>query len=79
MRDWKITISLVNRAQRGDVRAYGELAEQFRPSVYSMALARLRNAADAQELTQDVFVHVFQKLRQLRQAGAFPQRMIQYS
>src|SRR3972149_4984249 len=37
-----------------------------------MALARLRNAADAQELTQDVFVHVFQKLRQLRQAGAFP-------
>jgi len=72
MIDWIDIETLVTEAQGGDREAYGELAEHFRPTVYAMALARLRDADEAQELTQDVLVHAFVKLPQLRQAAAFP-------
>ena len=64
-------IELVGRAQAGDRSAYGELAERFQPTVYAVALARLRNPTEAQELTQDVFLHGMRKLPQLRDAQCF--------
>ena len=69
--EWTDIADLVARAQRGDREAYGELSEQFRPTVYAMALARLRDPNEAQELTQDVLVHAFVKLGQLRHPAAF--------
>ncbi len=71
-KEWTDISSLVTRAQRGDRDAYGELSEQFRPSVYAMALSRLRDPNEAQELTQDVLVHAYVKLGQLRHPAAFP-------
>lgn len=62
---------LVIRAQAGDRAAYGELIERFQPTVYAVALARLRNATEAQELAQDVFLHAMDKLAQLRDAQCF--------
>ena len=49
----------------------GELVTRFQPSVYAVALARLRNPAEAQELTQEVFIHGMTKLGQLRDAHCF--------
>ena len=63
---------LVLRAQQGDREAYGALAERFQPTVYAVALARLRNPTEAQELTQEVFLHGMKKLPQLRDAACFP-------
>jgi RNA polymerase sigma-70 factor (ECF subfamily) len=62
---------LVVRARAGDRSAYGELVERFQPTVYAVALARLRNPSEAQELTQEVFVHGLTKLEQLRDAHCF--------
>jgi RNA polymerase sigma-70 factor (ECF subfamily) len=62
---------LVQKAQTGDRTAYGELVERFQPTVYAVALARLRNPTEAQELTQEVFLHGMKKLPQLREAQAF--------
>jgi len=62
---------LVLRAQAGDRDAYGELVERFQPTVYAVALARLRNPTEAQELTQEVFLHGMKKLPQLREPQAF--------
>jgi RNA polymerase sigma-70 factor (ECF subfamily) len=62
---------LVIRAQAGDQTAYGELVRQFQPTVYAVALSRLRNPAEAEELTQTVFVRVMDKLTQLRDAQCF--------
>lgn len=62
---------LVLKAQTGDRVAYGELAERFQPTVYAVALARLRNPTEAQELTQEVFLHGMRKLPQLREPAAF--------
>ena len=63
--------SLVEKAQTGDRTAYGELVERFQPTVYAVALARLRNPTEAQELTQEVFLHVMRKLPQLRDLQCF--------
>src|SRR5271154_2021396 len=62
---------LVERAQTGDRGAYGELVERFQPTVYAIALARLRNPTEAQELTQEVFLHGMRKIPQLRDAACF--------
>ncbi len=64
--------TLVVRARSGDREAYGELFVRFHPTVYAIALARLRNPTEAEELAQEVFVHGMRKLAQLRDARCFP-------
>jgi RNA polymerase sigma-70 factor (ECF subfamily) len=68
---WDEILLLVQRAQAGDRAAYGQLVERFQPAVYAVALARLRNPAEAQELTQEVFIHGMTKLGQLRDPRCF--------
>ena len=68
---WIEIKSLVEKAQAGDRAAYGELIERFQPTVYAVALARLRNPTEAQELAQEVFLHGMKKLPQLRDAQCF--------
>ena len=66
---WEEVTVLVDRAKAGDRQAYGELVERFRGSVYALAVQRVRNPAEADELTQEVFVHAMRKLPQLRDAA----------
>ena len=68
---WIEIKSLVEKAQAGDRAAYGELIERFQPTVYAIALSRLRNPTEAQELAQEVFLHGMKKLPQLRDAQCF--------
>ena len=65
------TADLVRAAQRGDRDAFGELFERFQPTVMAIAMRRLRDHADAQELCQDVFVQAMLKIEQLRTPEAF--------
>ena len=64
-------LQLVLRAREGDRVAFGALVERFQPTVYAIALARLRNAVEAQELAQEVFLHGMKKLDQLRDPQCF--------
>ncbi|QDU20031.1 RNA polymerase sigma factor [Urbifossiella limnaea] len=68
---WNEITVLVEQAKTGDRAAYGELVTRFQGSVYAMALARVRNPLEAQELAQDVFVHGMRKLPQLRDPRCF--------
>jgi RNA polymerase sigma-70 factor (ECF subfamily) len=68
---WTEITVLVERAKVGDREAYGELVVRFQSSVYAMALARVRDPLEAQELAQDVFVHAMKKLPQLRDPRCF--------
>jgi RNA polymerase sigma-70 factor, ECF subfamily len=65
-------MTVVLRARDGDREAYGELVERFQSTVYAVALARLRNPTEAQELAQEVFLHAMKKLPQLRDVQCFP-------
>ena len=68
---WTEITLLVEQAKVGDREAFGELVTRFQGSVYAMALARVRNPLEAQELAQDVFVHAMKKLPQLRDPRCF--------
>ena len=68
---WNDITALVERARNGDRAAYGDLIERFQPTVYALAMARLRNPTEAQELVQEVFIHAMTKLSQLRDPHCF--------
>jgi RNA polymerase sigma-70 factor (ECF subfamily) len=62
---------LVEAAQAGDRDAFGELATRFEPMVYSIAMRRLGDHSEAQELCQEVLVKAMQKIEQLKVPAAF--------
>ncbi len=68
---WNDITKIVEAARNGDRAAYGELIERFQSTVYAVALARLRNPTEAQELVQEVFIHAMTKLAQLRDPHCF--------
>lgn len=65
-------VRLVLRAQAGDRAAFNELAVEFRPMVMGTVQRRVRNTAEAEEVSQDVFLRAFRKLFQLQQPETFP-------
>jgi len=62
---------IVVRAQAGDTGAFGQLFEHFQSRVFGIAMQRLRNTAEADEVTQEVFLRAFRKLAQLKEPAAF--------
>ena len=60
----------VARAAAGDVRAFEELYRTHLPRVHSL-VRRMTAGRDADELTQDVFVRVWQKLGTFRGDSSF--------
>jgi RNA polymerase sigma-70 factor, ECF subfamily len=60
----------VARAAAGDVRAFEELYQAHIPRVHSL-VRRMAGSRDCDELTQDVFVRVWQKLATFRGDSAF--------
>ncbi len=62
---------LVRAAQAGQTEAFGTLVTRFERAVFARAMRRLRNFAEAQELSQDVFIKAFEKIGQLRVPEAF--------
>lgn len=68
---WEEILKQIERARAGDRQAFGQLVERFTPAVHAVALARLRDAHEAAELTQDVFIHAMGKIGQLRDPHCF--------
>jgi RNA polymerase sigma-70 factor (ECF subfamily) len=62
---------LVLDAQSGSRDAFGEIFKRFERAVFGWVFARLKNHSEAQEVTQEVFIHAFEKLHQLREPKAF--------
>jgi len=65
------TEQLVIAARQGQNEAFGELANRFERMVYVVCRQRLRDHAEAQEVSQDVFIKAFEKLYQLQEPAAF--------
>jgi RNA polymerase sigma-70 factor (ECF subfamily) len=62
---------LVVQAQTGDRSAMDQLYCRFQQHVLSIAYKRLGNWDEAQELSQDVFIQAFRRLKQLHAPEAF--------
>lgn len=64
-------ISLVQRAQGGEVEAFTGVLEQFERRVFHFVLRMLRNAHDAEDVTQDTFVKAWRHLASFRPQNNF--------
>ena len=61
----------VKLAAAGDRAAFEALYRSYHRRVYSLCLRMTRNASDAEDLTQDVFVQLFRKLKTFRGDSSF--------
>jgi RNA polymerase sigma-70 factor (ECF subfamily) len=63
--------ALVQRAQAGDLDAFGRLVAATQRMAYAAAKAVLREPALAEDATQDAYLRAFRRLPDLDQPGAF--------
>ncbi len=63
--------SWVRRARAGERPAFERLVQRYQERVYRLVYYRIRSRADAQELTQDVFLKAYKSLPRLKEDGKF--------
>lgn len=61
----------VRLAAAGDLKAFEEIYKAYQRRVYSNCLRMTRNVSEAEDLTQDVFVQLFRKLKTFRGESSF--------
>lgn len=57
---------LAQRIATGDMQAFEELYRCYHRRVYSLCLRMTNNVAEAEDLTQEVFIHVYHKIGSFR-------------
>jgi RNA polymerase sigma-70 factor, ECF subfamily len=63
--------SVVSRAQRGDVDAFGELYREHAGRVFALCVRMSGDRVQAEELMQDVFVRAWERLGSFRGDASF--------
>jgi len=63
--------TLVERAMQGDATAFGHLVTEHWRFVYTICLSQVQQGAEAEDLTQEVFIRVAQDLVDLRTPAKF--------
>lgn len=67
----KNDFSLVIRAKEGDQKAYAELMQRYKESIYFMALKMVNNKDDAMDLTVETFGKAFENIEKYKPDFAF--------
>jgi RNA polymerase sigma-70 factor (ECF subfamily) len=62
---------VIARAQRGDTSAFETLYKTHGKRVYNLCLRMLKNTAEAEDLTQQVFLQLFRKISSFRSESGF--------
>ena len=62
---------LIERAKKGDTRAFGTLVERYQRRVIGVAMAVVHNQEDALELAQETFVRAFQSVGKFESRSSF--------
>lgn len=62
---------LIERLKQGDASAFKLIVESRKDLVYNTAIGLLQNAEDAEDITQEVFVKVFESVHQFKGESAF--------
>jgi RNA polymerase sigma-70 factor (ECF subfamily) len=67
--DWEL--ALVQRASRGDVRAFERLYRENVGRVYGLCLRLTRHRANAEDCTQEAFINAWRSLERFESRSAF--------
>ena len=70
-REQPADLELAQKAGAGDMEAFETLYHRHFRRVYSLCLRMLANPTEAEDLTQDVFTHLFKKIGTFRGESAF--------
>jgi RNA polymerase sigma factor (sigma-70 family) len=62
---------LVVKARAGDQKAYADLMQRYKDSIYFMVLKMVNNREDAMDLTVETFAKAFEKLEKYQPEFAF--------
>ena len=62
---------LVARVRLGDVEAFGQLAERYERSLLAIALAKVRDVHEAEDVVQATLLVAFRRLGTLREESKF--------
>src|SRR6186997_354686 len=62
---------LIKRAQAADIDAFCRLAERYARRIYLLASHYCRNAQDAEDLSQEVWLKAYQAVRTFRSDSSF--------
>lgn len=62
---------LINNILKGDRFSFKELVEKYQPNVFRIAMGFVHSKEDAEEISQDVFVKIYQSLSAFNGHAAF--------
>lgn len=60
---------LIELIKEGEKTAFEKMFQEYAPKIYHFALSYLHNAADSEELVQDVFLKIWEKRESLNPSG----------
>ena len=72
MRDDQSVTDLVTSARNGDKQAWDELVERYAPLIWSICCRQRLDRADAEDVSQAVWLHLVDHLDDLRNPAALP-------
>jgi RNA polymerase sigma-70 factor (ECF subfamily) len=62
---------LIAATLTGETRAFGKLVERYRNMVFALALSRISNTAEAEDIAQESFLKAYSKLATLKKPCRF--------
>ncbi len=57
---------VIDKCLNGDAAAFGLLVDKYKAYIYALAYSKLGNFHDAEDITQEVFIKAYTKLRTLK-------------
>ena len=64
-------IEYIHRIRQGDTNSYAYLVRRYQRMVFSLVVKTIPNVADAEDVTQEIFVKVYQSLSQFNASSKF--------
>jgi RNA polymerase sigma factor (sigma-70 family) len=72
MRDYPAVTDLVTRAGKGDKQAWDQIVERYASLIWSICRQHRLSDADAEDVGQEVWLHLVNRLDSLRDPAALP-------
>ncbi|MBC8228847.1 sigma-70 family RNA polymerase sigma factor [bacterium] len=64
-------ILFIRQTLLGNQVAFEQLVKKYRPMIFALVTSYVRNSADAEDLTQEVFLKAYQHLSSLKEPRQF--------